>query len=161
MGYRGDIRLPRHCRHRAAPERSSHQGKVYGNYLFGFGVNLGVGVNLSSGRPLTALAANPVYDNPGEIPETPRGAGFQTEQGFKTRTPVESDIDVHADYNLRLFGARHVTLLADVFNLTGRQGVRDYDDFTESSFQAENPDFGRILAYQTPRTFRFGVRVQF
>ena len=41
------------------------------------------------------------------------------------------------------------------------QGVRDYDDFTETSFQAENPDFGRILAYQTPRTFRFGVRVQF
>ena len=94
-------------------------------------------------------------------PRRRAGAGFQTEQGFKTRTPVESDLDVHADYNFRLFGARHLTLLADVFNLTGRQGVRDYDDFTEMSFQAENPDFGRILAYQTPRTFRFGVRVQF
>ena len=79
---------------------------------------------------------------------TPRGVGFQTEQGFKTRTPFESTIDVHVDYDFRLFGARQLTLLADVFNLTGRQGVRDYDDFTETTFGAENPDFGRILVYQ-------------
>ncbi|HUR55940.1 MAG TPA: TonB-dependent receptor, partial [Gemmataceae bacterium] len=160
-GFRGDIRYLGTAGIGPLPNDRRHQGKVFGNYLFGFGVNLGVGVNLSSGRPLTALAANPVYDSPGEIPETPRGAGFQTEQGFKKRTPMENEIDLHADYNWRLFGARRLTLLADVFNLGGTQGVRDYDDFTETSFAAENPDFGRILAYQTPRTFRFGVRVQF
>jgi len=161
QGFRGDIRYLGTAGIGPLPNDRRHQGKIYGNYLFGFGVNLGVGLNLSSGRPLTALAANPVYDSPGEIPETPRGAGFQTEQGFKTRTPLQSDVDVHADYNWRLFGARRVTLLADVFNLTGRQGVLDYDDFTETSFAAPNPDFGRILAYQNPRTVRFGVRVQF
>jgi hypothetical protein len=161
LGFRGDIRFLGSAGIGPLPNDRRHQGKVYGNYLFGFGVNVGIGLNLSSGRPLTALAANPVYDTPGEIPETPRGQGFQTEQGFKKRTPVESEFDLHADYNWRLFGARGVTLLADVFNLTGRQGVRDYDDFTESTFGAENPDFGRILAYQTPRTVRFGVRVQF
>jgi hypothetical protein len=161
QGFRGDIRYLGTAGIGPLPNDRRHQGKVYGNYLFGFGVNLGVGLNLSSGRPLTALAANPVYDTPGEIPETPRGEGFQTEQGFKTRTPFESSIDVHADYNFRLFGARHLTLLADVFNLAGRQGVRDYDDFTETTFGAENPDFGRILVYQDPRTIRFGVRVQF
>jgi len=161
LGFRGDIRYLGTAGIGPLPNDRRHQGKVFGNYLFPFGVNLGVGLNLSSGRPLTALAANPVYDTPGEIPETPRGAGMQTEQGFKKRTPMESQIDLHADYNWRLFGARHVTLLADVFNLAGRQGVLDYDDFTETSFGAENPDFGRILAYQNPRTVRFGVRVQF
>ena len=33
------------------------------------GLNLGVGCQLSSGKPLTPLAANPNYDNAGEIPE--------------------------------------------------------------------------------------------
>jgi len=51
------------------------------------GLTLSAGLNLSSGKPLTGLAANPVYQNGGEIPLTPRGAGFQTSDGFRTRTP--------------------------------------------------------------------------
>jgi len=38
-----------------------------------------------AGTPLTAFAANPVYKSDGEIPETPRGAGFETVDGFRDR----------------------------------------------------------------------------
>ena len=160
LGFRGDIRYLGTAGIGPLPNDRRHQGKIFGNYLFGFGVNLGVGVQLSSGRPLTALAANPVYDSPGEIPETPRGQGFQTQDGFRTRTPVETTFDLHGDYNLRL-GARRITLLADVFNLFNQQRVTDYDDYTEIAFGAPNADFGRVIAYQAPRAVRFGVRFAF
>lgn len=41
------------------------------------------------------------------------------------------------------------------------QGVRDYDDYTESAFGVANADFGRILAYQSPFTLRVGARWEF
>jgi hypothetical protein len=43
------------------------------------------------------LAANPVYDSDGEIPETPRGLGFETVDGFRDRTPWTHSLDLHLD----------------------------------------------------------------
>src|SRR6185295_6640413 len=79
-----------------------HQIKVYGNYLFDMGLNVGVGLNFSSGKPLTALAANPNYGNGGEIPLTARGAGIQTIDGFRERSPFESQSDLQASYSFNL-----------------------------------------------------------
>ena len=90
---------------------------------------------MSSGKPLTALAANPVYNSPGEIPESVRGAGFDTIDGFLTRTPTQYDTAIHADYRLRVGRNEHVSLLADVFNLFNRQIPLDYDPNTETTFQ--------------------------
>ena len=159
-GFRGDIRYLGALGAGPLPNDRTHQGKLYGNYSFDNGLNLGLGMFVSSGSPLTALAANPAYDSPGEIPETPRGGGFQTIDGFKTRTPVESSFDLHADYRLRL-GNQRLVLLADVFNVFDQQAVLNYDHYTESSFTALNPDFGRPFRYQTPRQVRMGVRFQF
>jgi len=160
LGFRGDIRFLGSAGNGPLPNDRRHQGKLFGNYQFGFGANVGVGVQIQSGAPLTALAANPVYDSPGEIPETPRGAGMQTEQGFRTRTPVQMNFDVHGDYGIRL-GARRLVVLADAFNLFNQQRVLDYDNYTEISFQVTNPNFGRVIAYQNPRTVRFGARFEF
>ena len=115
---------------------------------------------IGSGQPLTALAANPAYDSPGEIPESPRGEGFETVDGFKTRTPVETSFDFHADYGFR-FGGQRLTFLADIFNLFDQQTAIGYDNYTESSFHAENPDFGLPWRDQTPRQIRLGLRFEF
>jgi hypothetical protein len=48
------------------------KGKLFGNYAFPFGLNLGLGFNVSSGKPLTPLAPNPSYSNGGEIPVAAR-----------------------------------------------------------------------------------------
>ena len=109
---------------------------MYGNYSFDMGLNLGVGFLATSGKPLTALAANPVYDSPGEIPVTVRGAGLQTIDGFLTRTPAEYDTSIHADYRLKLSDRQHIVVLADIFNLFNRQIPLDYDPNTETTFQA-------------------------
>ena len=141
------------------PNDRSHQGKIFGNYSFDNGLNFGLGLFLSSGQPLTALAANPAYDSPGEIPETPRGEGFDTLDGFKTRTPIETSFDFHADYGIRM-GGQKLTFMADIFNLFDSQTVVSYDSYTESSFTAENPDFGLPYRYQTPRQIRLGLRLR-
>ena len=74
---------------------------------------------------------------------TVRGAGFQTIDGFLTRTPTEYDTSIHADYRLQARAtASTSSLLADVFNLFNRQIPLDYDPNTETTFQAPNPDFG-------------------
>ena len=130
-------------------------------------------MNVSSGKPLTPLAPNPNtnYQNGGEIPTAPRGAGIQTVDGFKTRTPVQSQVDFQAAYDLTISGTRRVSVLADIFNIFNQQTILDYDNWTEITFGAgPNPNFGLPTSslfagnppqYQTPRQIRLGVRIAF
>ena len=171
FGYRGDIRYLGRLGAGPLPLDRPHQVKIFGNYAFPFGLNVGAGVNLSSGKPLTGFAALAPYDNGGEIPTGPRGSGIQTIDGFKKRTPFQSELSAHVDYSLRLGSdRRRVVLLADVFNLLNQKTVLDYDNWVERSFAVDNPNFGQPTTsnlggnppqYQTPRQFRFGARFEF
>lgn len=157
-GFRGDIR------HLAEggllPNDRTHQVKLHGVYLFDVGLGLGASLLAGSGRPLTPMAASPVYDRAGEIPEAPRASGIVTEDGFASRTPLEWALDVHADYPLAL-GRGRLVLQADVFNVFDHQGVLAYDQNTEDAFGVPNPDFGRRTSYQPPRRIRLAVRYEF
>jgi hypothetical protein len=116
---------------------------------------------------LTPLAANPNYRTAGEIPEGPRGSGFETIDGFRTRTPFFSEVNLHVDYALGFGGGRRITFIGDLFNLFNQKTVLDYDNFTESTFASPNPNFGqpRSLAdgpaIQAPFGVRLGVRYSF
>jgi len=165
----GDIRLL--GQEGILPLDRPHQGKIFGNYQFPMGLNIGVGLNVSSGKPLTPFDPNPNYQNGGEIPDAPRGSGIQTVDGFKTRAPVYSQIDFQAAYSAKVGGTRRFTLMADVFNLFNQQTVLDYDTWTSLGFQEPpNPNFGlqssSLFAgnppqFQTPRQVRFGIRYEF
>ena len=108
FGFRGDVRFLGKLGEGPLPLDRRHQFKVYGNYAFNFGLNAALGLQLSSGKPLTPLAANPNinYQNGGEIPECARGCGFQTIDGFKDRTPFLTDVSAHVDYALRFTGTQ-------------------------------------------------------
>ena len=74
------VRLPgRHPlpgrRERDPAARSSASGKLFGNYAFPCGLNLGLGFNVSSGKPLTPLAAEPELRERRRNPGAPRGIG--------------------------------------------------------------------------------------
>jgi len=161
FGFKGDIRYLGALGAGPLPLDRPHQVKIYGNYAFDMGLNVGLGFNASSGTPLTALAANPLYQNAGEIPTGPRGSGFETVDGFKTRTPVLTTLDAHVDYALPLGGNRRLVVLGDVFNLFNEQTVTAYDNYVESQFRVDNPDFGKVIAYQTPIQVRLGARFEF
>ena len=95
----------------------------------------------------------------GEIPETPRGKGFDTVDGFRTCTPWEPRFDLHGDDALPLGGTRDIRLAVDVFNLFDTKRATEYDNYTEVQFLVPNPDFGRVIAYQSPRQVRLGLRI--
>jgi hypothetical protein len=166
QGFQGDIRYLGDPNGILPLDRPNNI-KLYGNYLLG-NLNLGLGINGSSGAPLTPLAPNPVYGNAGEIPSAPRGSGAQTVDGFMTRTPFVTSVDFQASYTLQ-FGARRFTLMADVFNLFDAQTVLNYDTWTSLTFGGPaNPNFGQptsgILAgpqIQNPRQIRLGARFTF
>lgn len=169
FGFRGDIRFlgdPNGI----LPLDRPHSVKVFSNYLFPMGLGVGVGLNLTSGAPLTPFAANPNYTNGGEIPEAPRGSGIQTIDGFKTRTPFQKNLDLQASYRLRVASDQSLTLLADIFNLFDTQTVTMYDQWTELTGPVPNPDFGapvtQVLGgsppqFQPPRQIRLGARWSF
>jgi hypothetical protein len=168
FGYQGDIRyLGCTLGCGVLPIDRPHQLKVYGTRTFGT-LNVGLAFNAGSGRPLTALAGNPNYDSGGEIPMTERGAGIQTVDGFRERTPAEVTIDLHADYGVR-FGGSRMVLLADVFNVMNRREALNYDNWTQRSFSGgENLNFGQPVnggnssfpAFQAPRQVRLGARFE-
>ena len=146
------------------------QAAIAGNYMVKGNWNLGLNINMTSGKPLTPMAANPNYDSEGEIPVAARGTGIQTVDGFKTRTPFESAIDFQTSYSFRLSGARKLTLLADIFNLLNERRVLSYDQNTQLTYPNTNPDFGKPVnsllggtppQFQAPINIRIGVRVQF
>ena len=157
-GFRGDIRFLGALGQGPLPNDRPHQVKVYFNRTLDMGLNLGMGWFVSSGAPLTAFAANPAYDSPGEIPEGVRGSGITTADGFRKRTEIESSFSFHADYGFDMGGSK-LTILADIFNLFDQQSIVNYDYYTESSFTAANPDFGLPFEYQIPRRVRLGVRL--
>ena len=169
FGYGGDIRFlgdPNGI----LPLDRPHQFKAFGNYVFPIGLNLGVGVNVSSGAPLTPLAANPNYATGGEIPDAPRGAGFQTIDGFRARTPVVSRVDLQASYRVPFSGNVHLTLIGDVFNLFDTKTTLMYDQWTQLTGATPNPDFGSPVSqvlpgappqFQAPREVRLGARLTF
>jgi hypothetical protein len=168
FGYQGDIRFLGGAGNGPLPLDRTHDVKLYGTYAFDMGLSVSLGLELESGAPLTAFAAHPVYGGGGEIPLTVRGDGFQTTNGFQTRTPWTKPVNAGVSYTLKV-GGRSLLLIADAFNLFNTQTILDYDTFSEIRFGVPNPDFGAagvsgVLGGQrlaTPRQIRIGVRYEF
>jgi len=172
FGYGGDIRYlgcSLGCSNNVLPNDRPHQIKLYSAYQWR-DFNFGAAFNAGSGRSLTNLAANPNYNNSGEIPLTIRGAGIQTvTNGFLKRAPKDLAVDLHADYALRIAGARRLSFVADLFNLFNRQEPDGFDYCSERNFLVPNANFGYPVngcvastsSFQAPFAARFGIRFEF
>jgi hypothetical protein len=168
FGFQGDIRY-QGCALGCGvlPNDRPHQFKVAGNYTRG-SFNVGAAINAGSGRALTGLYANPVYGNAGEIPDSPRGSGIQTVDGFLTRTPFEFVVDMRVDYTFKINKQQRLLVSADIFNLLNSQNPTWYDVYHDGGFQVPNPNFGQpvngggsfLTSFQTPRQARLGLRFE-
>jgi hypothetical protein len=168
FGFGGDIRYQGTTLGEGVlPNDRPHQVKVYGSYAWG-ALNLGAGFNWGSGRSLTLLDSNPAYANAGEIPDTLRGGGIQTVDGFLARTAADTAVDAHADYTIKVNDKQRVVLMADAFNLTNRQVALNYDNYRDRGFQVANPNLGLPVnggnsstpGFQAPRAIRVGARFE-
>jgi len=168
FGFTGDIRFLGDLGAGPLPLDRPHQVKFFTTYAFDMGLSTGVGFTVGSGAPLTPLAASPAYTNEGEIPEGPRGSGFETVDGFRTREQNEFSLDLQVRYEIP-FGEQTLVLIADMFNLFNSQQVIRYKNYTDLEFEVPDPDFGRPgfagtvsgTGYQDPRRIRLGVRFEF
>jgi hypothetical protein len=168
LGFRGDIRYQgASLGEGRLPNDRPHQVKLYTNYGWG-NLNLGLGFNWGSGRSLTPLAGNLAYANGGEVPESLRGAGIETIDGFLERAKADTQLDLHADYSLKLNDSQRITLIADVFNVLNNQDATDYDNWTEIAAGTLNPNFGQPAnggigansAFAPPLSLRLGARFE-
>ena len=134
---------------------------------FLMGLNLSLGLELESGAPLTAFAAHPVYDSGGEIPLTMRGAGFQTSNGFRTRTPWTKPVNAGASYNVKI-GSSNLRS-SPMRSMSSTRRRTSNTTASPSSIRRAEPGLRRgrrvgVVSGQqlaTPRQFRVGVRYEF
>jgi hypothetical protein len=134
---------------------------IYGNYSFskerGFktlkGLNLGAGLHMESGVPLSKFGAHPAYLNAGEVPIGGRGS--------LGRSPFFAQVDFHADYPWVMSEKRRLVFIGDWFNLFNSQPVRLRDQFFETSAGVLNVDFNKPASYRAPFYMRLGLRFEF
>jgi hypothetical protein len=146
-----------------------HIINIYGSYAFGEsnfgkfarGLNLGLGIRLESGVPLSEYLAHPVYANAGEVPLGGRGK--------LGRSPFYGRLDLHADYPFKITERMKMTFVGDFFNVTNNQEVRLIDQFRESTLGQQNPDFGKPSGnagqlnpvFHVPFNMRLGLKFEF
>lgn len=138
-----------------------HIANIYGSYAFdrqGFGrrirgLNLGAGLHLESGVPISELLAHPAYLNPGEVPSGGRGK--------LGRTPFFSKLDLHADYGYRLTERLTMNIVGDIFNVTNNRALRLPDQNRQQTVGVDNEDFLKPKYYHSPRMLRLGLRFEF
>src|SRR5215813_3640708 len=146
-----------------------HIANIFGSYALGEksfanrlkGLNLGAGVHMESGVPISEYLAHPVYSSPGEIPVGGRGK--------LGRTPFFARLDLHADYKFSLTERWRLTLVSDFFNVTNNQQLRLPDMYRESTAGQINPDFLKpaitatdlTRGFYLPFNMRLGMRLEF
>ena len=147
-------------------------GNLYASYTFskdrsGFGghklngLNIGAGLHLESGLPISEYLPHPVYLNAGEVPVGGRGK--------LGRTPFFTKLDLHADYPWQINERVKLSFIADFFNVTNSRKVLLPDQFRQLDLGANNPDFLQPQinlvtlnqGFRLPFNMRFGMRFEF
>lgn len=134
----------------------------------------GGAVRAKSGGPTNVLASHLLY-GPAEAFILPRGSG--------ERLPWNSSIDTNLGFRHEFSKDLALTISMDVFNtLNFQSAIRVDENYTyqdvlpirggtasdlntltdtEGMPVVKNPNFGKPITYQRPRTFRFGIRFEF
>jgi hypothetical protein len=119
------------------------------------GLVLGANLNVVSGIPLTTLAAQAIYGNPGEVPLFGRG-----DLG---RSPTTGTIDAHLEYPLRISEGKQLKFQFDAFNIANTKRSILSTEQVDLAFGVPNQDFFNHvpLSFVPPFSSRFAVMFTF
>lgn len=159
------------------PYDHRHDFRIFGakDWVFSADQRLSTGLSVrgTSGAPTNYVGADP-NEGPGLVYILPRGSG--------DRLPWEFGTDVHLAYAFTESKDRSIRVSLDIFNLFDFQAVTATDEIYTNSTAVPttgslanlkdssgnpiyrnqvNPNFGKPIQYQSPRTIRFGVRGTF
>ncbi len=147
-----------------------HIVNVYVSYVFSKSLlkslEVGTGINILNGTPVSELANHPAYTNAGEVPIGGRGK--------LGKTPVSGGVNLHADRPFKVTENSSLHLTADVFNISNSRPITNVDQNSQiSGSTSANPDFQKVAAwsnfgpgpgavgYQRPFYARFSFRYVF
>jgi hypothetical protein len=126
--------------------------------IYAYWADDGLGsLELRSTSSLSTALTDPDAANPGAVflqSYTP------VKRGNLGRTPDLMTLDLHADYPLTV-GENTLRLFVDVFNVFDTQTETAFVDTVEYSSGVTDPNYGKPLAYNGPRSVRFGMRWDF
>jgi outer membrane receptor for ferrienterochelin and colicin len=135
------------------PTDRRHIANIYGNYVIKSRLNVGLGWNVQSGSPISALDAHPDYANAGEIPVGGRGA--------YGRSPSQNYTDMQLDYKIPLGEQKRLRVAANLFNVFNQKTTTEVDQDHQLAGGDPNGDFLKATKYHRPFYARFSVRFEF
>jgi hypothetical protein len=133
------------------------QFKLSGTYTAPFGLNVGLSGYYKTGTPRSRYGFTDSYT---------RYEYFLTKRGSEGRTPAIYEADLHFGYPLGI-GPVTVMFIADVFNVFNAQKAVlldqrwDFQEADNASPTPTNPNYGKPVLRQPPRSVRFGAKVSF
>jgi hypothetical protein len=141
------------------PNDRRHMVKLYGAYLFDWGLQIGGSAFYSTGRPINSFGMNPsdpwrpwywaFYS--GRTPQ-PRGSAGRTDDLWS--------LDLMLRYDFRAAGIDWF-VRAETFNVFHNQTVTEVDEIGEWGCGTPNETHGFPTAFQRPRTVRLGFGLSF
>lgn len=161
------------------PNDRRHVINAYGSYMlnqgWANGLNVGFGLRVQSGKPITELLAHPLFENAGEIACNPSsttvtdsaGGQIYTTQcessgrGGFGRTPFTGTVDLHFDYPVKITENVRLRGSLDFFNIFDSQRNENVREFREANPGIFDPDFNTPNQFTRPFNLRFGVRLEF
>lgn len=153
------------------PNHRAHSFKLFGSYQVTDNLLVGANATLISPRKYGCIGRHPEAYNPtaGQYdPANLYGAESWYCQGEATPrgTVFESDwnktLDVSFRYNLPTENVPFdVVLRADIFNIFNFASAIDFNEFGDRDNGSINPDYRKVIGYQTPRYVRLGLDLTF
>jgi outer membrane receptor protein involved in Fe transport len=138
-----------------------HVIKFYGSYQVAAEWMLSANVTVASGTPRECLG---LYGT-GQTDPSGYGSyyhycdGQPTRPGDKGRNPWQENIDLSAEYRPEWAGKK-LAFNATVFNVLNQQRANQIDPVYGTTTTVKD-SYQRVISYQTPRYFRFGVTYDF
>ncbi len=167
----------------ALPNDRTHVINAYGSYMFNQGaangLNIGMGIRVSSGKPLTELLAHPLFANSGEVAcnstvlsstaidgnpifsaATVLAGCESSGRGGFGKTDTFGTVDFHVDYPVRISERFRLRGGVDVFNTFNGLRPRARRETKEVAAGVPDSDFNTPLRFQRPFNTRFSLRLE-
>jgi hypothetical protein len=147
------------------PNHRAHSFKAFGNWQVTPAFNVGANLRITSPRKFGCQGVHPTdgfaaaYGAASWFCQgvaTPRGESFESDW--------ETNLDMTFSYDLgQVFTipGESLVLRADVFNIFDADAELDFQEFGDLNDGSPNPDYGKVTAYQAPRSVRFSLAYRF
>jgi hypothetical protein len=154
------------------PNHRAHQFKAFGAYAVTENFLVGSNMSILSPRKYgcIGLAPNDLFNGEGAVANSSYGvenARFCGGKIVNRGSAFESDwvtrFDMSFRYTVPTTFSRYgeLVLRADVFNVFNLKAVIENNEFGETDGGSPDPNYKAPVAYQAPRSFRFGFDWQF